>query len=100
MTSTQDQIAALKAHGEALKEPLRRRYWELEAVRKPHVDALQALQSQRDANIDRLTLAEDRDLCGRIKAAREALSETAAERKDILRALRDDDGKIRLGSAD
>ena len=100
MGSTSEQIAALKAHGEALKEPLRRRYWELEAIRKPHLDALHALQAQRDASIDDLTPYQNRELVRKIKEARERLAETAAERKEILRALRDEDGKTRLGSAE
>lgn len=99
MSDTKAQIAALKAHAENLKEPLRKRYWEIEAARKPKLDALQALQAERDANIDDLTQAQLRDYDARIKAARAGIDgPLEEERKDILRALRDEDGKTRLGS--
>lgn len=98
--STQDQIAAMKQQQEAMKDPLRKRYWEIEAIRKPHVEALEALQAERDASIDDLTPFQNRELVRKIKTAREKLGETSAERKEILRALRDDDGKTRLGRPD
>lgn len=99
MTDTKAQIAALKASQDGLKEPLRKRYWEIEAIRKPALDEVQALQAQRDANIDNLTPAQDRALIAQIKAARDKVDgELELERKEILRALRGEDGKLRLGS--
>ena len=97
--STSDTIAALKANAEALKAPLRARYWELEALRQPHVERLAKLQADRDARVDDLTAREDREICAAIRVEREALDATSIERGQILRALKDDDGKTRLGSA-
>jgi len=99
--STAEQIAALKANREELKAPLRARYHaitaEIDALRAPE----RALQAQRDQAIDNLTAAEDRALVGEIKAAKEqaiagGVQALEAERREILKALRDDDGKVRL----
>ncbi len=100
MADTKSLIEQLKASQQGMKEPLRKRYWEIEAHLQPKRDAVLALQANRDANIDNLTPAQDRALIAQIKAARvEVDGELEAERKEILRALRDDDGKVRLGSA-
>lgn len=99
MSDTKSLIDQLNASKEALKEPLRKRYWEIEAIRKPALDAMLALQAERDANIDNLTPAQDRELIAKIKASRAAFDGALeAERKQILAALKDDDGKLRLGS--
>ena len=90
--STSEQIAALQAQ-------LRKRYWEIEAARAPHVSAVTALQAERDAKIDTISRAEARAYAARIKAARAPLADLERERHEILGALRDGDGKIRLGSA-
>lgn len=94
---TADQIAALKANAEALKEPLRQRYWQIEAERQPLVDQVAALKTERDARIDDLTNAQQRAYHDQIMALQARLEDTRAERSSILKALRDDDGKTRLG---
>lgn len=100
MADTKSLIEQIKASQEGAKGLLRKRYWEIEAQLQPKRDAVLALQASRDANIDNLTPAQDRALIAQIKAAREDVDgELEAERKEILRALRDDDGKVRLGSA-
>jgi len=99
MTDTSAQIAALKAHGDTLKVPLRKRYWEIEALRKPKLDKIAALQAERDANIDNLTPVQDRAIIAEIKHIRAQIDpDIEDERREILRALLDDDGKTRLGS--
>lgn len=104
MTSLDDQIAALEQNREALKQPLRLRFAEVDAqikaLRKPEQD----LQAERDRVIDTLTVAEDRALCAEIKAKRTeaeaaGVLDLEEQRKKILRALKDDDGKIRLAPA-
>lgn len=99
--STDEQIAALEANREALKGPLRARYHEVAAQIEALNAPVRALQADRDNNIDTLTNAQDRTLCDQITAARAAaeaggLVALEEEKKKILRALKDDDGKVRL----
>lgn len=104
MTTLDEQIAALESNREQLKGPLRQRYAEVHdricVLRAPE----QALQAQRDRLVDTLTQADDRVLCGEIKAARRqaeaaGVLDLEAEQKKILRALTDVDGKARLSAA-
>jgi hypothetical protein len=103
LTETQRNIAALKENASALKEPLRKRYWELELAIYNHEAPLRALKDQRDELGGSVTLDQDREFDLRIAKLRDELSTSGlsamvAERKDILRALLDDDGKSRLGT--
>jgi len=99
--STDDQIKALEANREQLKAPLRERFREIETQISYLRAEERTLQAERDASIDNLTRAQLRDYATRIKAARAHAEANGAlgleeERKKILRALRDDDGKVRL----
>ncbi len=102
MSDTQRLIAALKENEQALREPLRKRFWEIDAAIKDAEKPLRDLQAQRDTLGDNVTVGALRQLEQRIIATRDALlgggmAELIEERRMILATLRDGDGKQRLG---
>lgn len=100
LTTTQRQIAALKEHGEALKAPLRVRYCEI--VRELFVlnQPMRSLQAERDRIGDNATVSQQRQMNDEIIRLRDLNlanggAALEAEKHDILKALKDDDGITR-----
>ena len=105
MSDTQRLISALKENEQALREPLRKRFWEIDAAIKDAEKPIRDLQDQRDKFGDDVTVGALRAIDARIVATRETLlqngmAELINERKEILSVLRDTDGKARLGEAE
>jgi hypothetical protein len=99
LTPTQRTIAALKEHTEGMKQPLRERY--VEIVRQLFVlnQPMRELQAKRDKLGDNVTVAEQRGINDEIIRLRDHTianggGELEREKHDILKALKDEDGKI------
>lgn len=99
LTATQRTIAALKEQQEGMKQPLRERY--VEIVRQLYVlnKPMLELQAKRDKLGDNVTVAEQRSMNDEIIRLRDlglanGGGELEREKHDILKALKDDDGKI------
>jgi hypothetical protein len=90
-------MSNLKAKLEEIKELQRLRFWELDARRNAILAVSAPLRAARDAQAEDLTPRQRKEMDAQIKAAEVGLYEIEVERGELTRALRDPDGKTRLG---
>jgi uncharacterized coiled-coil DUF342 family protein len=90
-------MSDIKAQLDQIKDLQRARFWELEDARNEIIARVEPLKQERDQLAPSLALAEKKEWAARIKDAEAGLYDIDVERGEISKALRDPDGKTRLG---